>query len=544
MSHKKPIEFTINVPTHDGSEKIVIEAGTSVIFVGANGSGKTRLSTVIENNLQLNAHRISAHRALNLDPSVAKISEGTALMGLRTGYANMEQQSLTANRKRSRWGGNEAVALLNDFDYLIQALFAEQANKSLETHKKNRSGDYSPAEPTKFESLIDIWERLLPHRKLYVSGDDIMVSITGSTDKYSASDMSDGERAIFYMLGQTLSAAQDSLIIFDEPELHVHPSIMSKLWDEIEALRTDCAFVFITHDLQFASSRVSDKYVLKSYDPTPFWEIEKVPQDSGFSEEITTLILGSRKPILFVEGSSSSLDIAIYRSCFSDWTIIPKGSCQDVIHSVVTMRNNESLTRVTCSGIIDADDYSEDDKDYLAKLGIAILPVSEIENLILMPEVSATIATLEGLSGEELNSTLTLLQEKIFGLLNSERAIESVVIRYCKRRIDRALKKIDLGEVPTISVLKNKYNNEVSSLDIDNISNEFKDRIKKAIETNDLPLLLEIYDNKGMLPLAASYLRGNQLHNFESWLIRILNSGLAPTLTSTIKSLLPEIRAQ
>ncbi|HHR5902421.1 TPA: AAA family ATPase [Providencia alcalifaciens] len=542
MSHKKPIEFTINVPTHDGSKKIVIEAGTSVIFVGANGSGKTRLSTVIENNLQLKAHRISAHRALNLNPKVDKINESSALAGLRIGHRSYAGQP--QYRSSTRWKDKAAVVLLNDFDFLIQALFAEQANTALSTHNKNRNQDYSPAEPTKFEILVKIWERLLPHRKLYVTGDDIMVSITGSDNKYSASDMSDGERAIFYMLGQTLSAAQDSLIIFDEPELHVHPSIMSKLWDEIEALRTDCAFVFITHDLQFASSRVSDKYVLKSYDPTPFWEIEKVPQDSGFSEEITTLILGSRKPILFVEGSSSSLDIAIYRSCFSDWTIIPKGSCQDVIHSVVTMRNNESLTRVTCSGIIDADDYSEDDKDYLAKLGIAILPVSEIENLILMPEVSATIATLEGLSGEELNSKLTLLQEKIFELLNSERAIESVVIRYCKRRIDRALKKIDLGEVPTISALKNKYNNEVSSLDIDNISNEFKDRIKKAIETNDLPLLLKIYDNKGMLPLAASYLRGNQLHNFESWLIRILNSGLAPTLTSTIKSLLPEIRAQ
>ncbi|WP_368940080.1 AAA family ATPase [Proteus mirabilis] len=538
------MSFTINIPTHNGSVKIVIEAGSSIIFVGANGSGKTRLSTVIENNLLLNAHRISAHRALTLDPNVAKISERTALMGLRTGYANAEQKSFTANRKRSRWSDNEAVALLNDFDYLIQALFAEQANKSLETHKKIRSGDHSSAEPTKFELLIDIWERLLPHRKLYVSGDNIMVSITGSDDKYSASNMSDGERAIFYMLGQTLSAVQDSLIIFDEPELHIHPSIMSKLWDEIEALRPDCAFVFITHDLQFASSRVSDKYVLKSYDPTPFWDIEKVPQDSGFSEEITTLILGSRKPILFVEGSSSSLDIAIYRSCFSDWTIIPKGSCQDVIHSVATMRNNESLTRVTCSGIVDADDYSEDDKQFLAELGIATLPVSEIENLILMPEVSTAIARHEGYSSEELIGRLNSLREQIFALLNSTAAIENVVIRYCKRRIDRALKKIDLSGAETISALKDKYNEEISSLDIDNIGREIRGRIEDAIQHNDLPLLLKNYDNKGMIALAATNLKRCRLQDFESWLVRILNNGSIPDLTSTIKSLLPEIHAQ
>ncbi|WP_272524264.1 MULTISPECIES: AAA family ATPase [unclassified Providencia] len=536
------MSFTINIPTHNGSEKIVIEAGSSIIFVGANGSGKTRLSIIIENDLELKAHRISAHRALSLNPGVKKISESSALAGLRIGYE--EYDGMPQYRSSRRWNNNEAVALLNDFDYLIQALFAEQANIALSTHNKNRNQDYSPAEPTKFEILVKTWEHLLPHRNLYVSGDDIMVSKTGCNNKYSARDMSDGERAIFYMIGQTLMAANDSLIIFDEPELHVHPSIMSKLWDEIEALRPDCAFVFITHDLQFASSRVSDKYVLKSYDPTPFWEIEKVPQDSGFSEEITTLILGSRKPILFVEGSSSSLDIAIYRSCFTDWTIIPKGSCQDVIHSVVTMRNNKSLTRITCSGVVDADDYSEGDKQYLAELGIAVLPVSEIENLILMPEVSAVIARYEGYSNKALDEKLTSLSEKIFSQLNSTVAIENVIIRYCKRRIDRALKKIDLSGAETISALKDKYNEEISSLDIDNIGREIKGRIEEAIQNKDLPLLLKNYDNKGMIALAATNLKSCRLQDFESWLVRVLNNGSIPDLTSTIKSLLPEIQAQ
>lgn len=534
--------FTINIPTHNDNEQIIVEAGSSVVFVGANGSGKTRLSTVIENDLQLNAHRISAHRALNLNPTVAKISEHSALMGLRTGYAN--QSAAIVHRKGSRWSGNEAIALLNDFDFLIQALFAEQSNKSLETHKKCRSGDYSPAEPTKFEILKDIWERLLPHRSLHISGDDILVSITGTNNKYSASDMSDGERAIFYMLGQTLSAAQDSLIIFDEPELHIHPSIMSRLWDEIESLRPDCAFVFITHDLEFASSRVSDKYVLKSYDPAPCWEIEKIPRNSGFSEELTTLILGSRKPILFVEGSGSSLDISIYRSCFTGWTIIPKGSCEEVIHSVVTMRRNASLTRITCSGIVDADDYSEEDKTYLSGLGIATLPVSEIENLILLPEVSSAIAIHEGLSGDDLTTCLSTLSDKIFQLLNTEKSIEDVVVRYCRRRIDRTLKKVDLSSAETILTLKDKYNEETSSLDIESIARQSRERIASAIETNDLSLLLKNYDNKGMLALAATYLKRCRLQDFESWLVRMLNNNSIPGLTSAIKSYLPEVHAQ
>ena len=534
--------FNIKVPMLDEQKEILINEGSSVVFVGANGTGKTRLATHIEKTLNLNAHRISAHRALSLNPSVPKISENLALLGLRTG--NAADNAQVAHRDGSRWGRKGAVHLLNDFDFLVQALFAEQSNKSLETHKKVRSGDSSPAEPTKFEILIDIWERLLPHRKLHISGDDILVSVTGEEETYSGSEMSDGERAVFYMLGQTLVAAENSLIIFDEPELHVHRSIMAKLWDELESLRPDCAFVFITHDLEFASSRVADKYVIRQYNSRPYWNIEEVPSDTGFDEGLTTLILGSRKPILFVEGTNSSLDIAIYRSCFTEWTIVPKGSCEEVIHSVVTMRRNANLTRITCSGIVDADDYSQEDQEYLQSLGIATLPVSEIENLILLPGISSVIAQSEGHAGDELNEMLNNLADAIFNSLNSARAIEKVVARYCKRRIDRLLKKIDLSEADTIEVLAEKYTQQTASLDIENIAQEATSRINQAIENKDLPLLLANYDNKGMMAFAATHLKGCSRSNFEHWLVRVLRNNNVQGLVESIQEMLPDIEPQ
>lgn len=534
--------FNINVPTLDEIKNIQIEPGSSVVFVGANGTGKTRLATHIENTLSLNAHRISAHRALTLDPSVAKISENNALLGLRTGYAHEEADA--RYRNNHRWKKKGSVHLLNDFDFLVQALFAEQSNKALETHKKVRSGDNSDAEPTKFEILSDIWERLLPHRKLHVAGDDIQVSVIGEQTLYSGSDMSDGERAVFYMVGQTLVAASDSLIIFDEPELHVHRSIMAKLWDELESVRPDCAFVFITHDLEFASSRVADKYVLREYNSRPYWVIEKVPVDTGFDEELTTLILGSRKPILFVEGTNSSLDIAIYRSCFTEWTIVPKGSCEEVIHSVVTMRRNSSLTRITCSGIVDSDDYSQEEKDYLLSLGIATLPVSEIENIILLPSICRVIAESEGHVGSKLEAKLTGLAEAILVLLNTEKAVENVVVRYCRRRIDRLLKKIDLSDSETVVALSEKYSQKTQSLNIENIAQEATTRINQAIENKDIELLLSIYDNKGMMALAAAHLKSCRLNDFESWLVRVLRNNNVQGLIDTIQDTLPEIEAQ
>jgi energy-coupling factor transporter ATP-binding protein EcfA2 len=531
-----------SVPTSNGPTEFAIEPGTSLIFVGANGGGKTRLAAHIEQELQLNAHRISAHRALNLNPKVQKVSEQEALSSLRIGV-----RSGTADyrsRAGSRWQRHEAVALLQDFDSLIQAMFAEQANRALKTHIAVRNNDCSPPPLTQFERLEEIWKRLLPHRQLHFSGDDIQVSAREGTARYTASEMSDGERAIFYLVGQTLVAANDTILIFDEPELHVHRSVMGKLWDELEAARPDCGFIFITHDLEFAAARTAQKYVIRDYDATPRWTIEGVPEDTGFDEEIATLILGSRRPILFVEGTGGSLDKAIYRCCFPEWTVIPRGSCEQVIHSVVTMRHNSHLTRVTCSGIVDADDHNEEDISKLRRLGIQVLPVSEIENIILLPAVSRAIAESNSYHGKELENKLEDLKSAIFTTLNSSSAIDVVVTRYCRRRIDRLLKKIDLSTAANVEEIKSEYHSRTISLRIDEIAQDATARIEDAMQQRDLPKLLANYDNKGLMIEAARHLKGMKKSDFESWLLRVLRNDSAPAVVHAIRDCLPQIEAQ
>lgn len=53
------MSFEISIPNIDSAEtKITFELGDSTIFVGANGSGKTRLAVFIEKALGEKAHRI------------------------------------------------------------------------------------------------------------------------------------------------------------------------------------------------------------------------------------------------------------------------------------------------------------------------------------------------------------------------------------------------------------------------------------------------------------------------------------------------------
>lgn len=530
--------FRIDIPTMEGEESLSLEAGSSIIIVGANGAGKTRLATYIEDSLADKAHRIAAHRALSLNPTVSKISEKQALLALKTGLNSPNAQLI--HRKGQRWKDNAPVSLLNDFDFLLQALFAEQTNRSLKTHKMVRSGGCSSAIATKFEVLTETWQKLLPHRELHISGDDIQVSVTGSNTQYSASDMSDGERAVFYILGQVLVAEQDSLLIFDEPELHVHKSIMSKLWDELEAIRPDCAFLFITHDLDFACTRVATKYVISEYQPTPSWCINLVPKDTGFDENLVTLILGSRKPILFVEGGKNSLDLATYRSCYPEWTVVPRGSCEQVIHSVVTMRQNTSLTRITCSGIVDADDYCDADISYLSELGIEALPVSEIESIFLLPSVAEAILQMEDFTGSELEAKHQAFVDAVFSSVK-DKQVNEVVLRHCRRRIDRALKKVDLGNSTSVEELNENLQTEVSTLDIASMATSKKEAISSSMTNRDLALFLQHFDNKGLMALAASQLKGCRLNDFEQWLVRSLSSPKESLITLAIKSVLPRI---
>jgi energy-coupling factor transporter ATP-binding protein EcfA2 len=535
--------FNFGIPGLAQATPIAIEVGSSVIFVGANGSGKTRLAVHIEEAVGERAHRISAHRALNLNPAVPKIRGAEALRKLRFGWD--AEQATIAHRASNRWSNSKpAVAMLNDFDSLLQALFADQSVTTLETHTKYRSGTLTKATATKFEILSEIWQRLLPHRQLIISGDDIKVSAVGLAESYPASDMSDGERAIFYLIAQALVAADSSLLVVDEPELHVHPSIMSSLWDEIEAARKDCAFLFITHDLHFAADRAAEKYIIRSYDPKPSWTVERVPEGTGFSEEVTTLILGSRRPILFVEGAGTSLDLAIYRCCYPQWTVIPRGSCEQVVHAVVTMRANAQLTRITCAGIVDADDYTVDEIQYLNGLGVFPLPVSEVENLILLPEVSSTIAQLEGFEGAELEQQLSRLKAAIFATLQSPAAVAEVVVRFCRRRIDRTLKKIDLSGPKSVADLITEYGAQTASLDVAGLAAGANHKIQDALADGDLHSLLTIYDNKGLLALAAQHLKQARLATFEAWLTRMLrDEARAPDLAAALKAVLPTVQA-
>ena len=535
---------TLSIPPQNF--QLTLAAGQTTIVVGANGSGKTRLAVWIEEQLGADAHRIAAHRALALDPGVPKISQKASEFKLRTGLSQLQPEEHWQNipdwRTGNRWNSKAATILLNDFDALVQSLFAEQNNAALETHNAAHDGSLGCPKLSKFQRLQAIWERILPSRRLIVTGDDIQVTaIEAEEATYSATELSDGERAVFYMVAQALFAVDGGTLIFDEPELHMHRAVLSRLWDELEATRSDCAFVLITHDLEFAASRSGEKLVLRGYRAPGQWDVEEVPADTPFDEQLTTLILGSRRPVLFVEGDGGSLDLAVYRACYPNFTILPRGGCEQVIHAVRTMRANSTLTRVTCAGLVDADSRSPDDVQRLFEMGILVLPVAEIENLFALPTVATAILQEDSHDDTDQSARLGRLTDRLFAEAEKPNVQTDVVLRACRRRIDRMLKQVDLSDVADEHVLEESLQSRVAELGVISLAAEIRTSLQAAIAIRDLPALLAIYDGKDrVLSETAGVLRNNRLDVFVGWVTRVMKDPAKPTLRDAIATLLPQ----
>lgn len=538
----------VNIPRKDNSNlELTLKAGKTTIIIGANGSGKTRLAVYLEDKLGEKAHRIAAHRALNLNPNIEKIPEVKAKQGLF--YGNPEWATNISQRKSARWNNKSSTYLLNDFDRLIQYLFAQQTTLAVENHQKRNRGEEITNSETKLDILQEVWERLLPLKKLHITADDIRVSSIGiESADYSASEMSDGERAVFYILGQVLSANEGSILIFDEPELHIHKSIISNLWDEIEKLRPDCSFLMITHDIEFAATRVAKKYVIRNYYSNPAWDISEIP-DSELDEQTITLILGSRKPILFVEGEKTSLDMETYRLCYPEWTVIPKGSCKDVIQAVSSLRKlNEDMPilNIRCAGIVDRDTRDSSQIQELEEQGIKVLRYSEIENIFSLSSVANEVLKIEGFTNSELTNKQEQFKVKLLGHIKNELSgdkLEEFVIKRIHRRIDTYLKNIDLSSTQNSNEMKGKLIYEVSFLTDSKINewiSEMRNEIQAYINDEDIDGLLCIYENKGLLAKTASILAGTSKSNFEDWLMRQMRS-TNNSLLQVIKSILPEL---
>lgn len=455
------------------------------------------------------------------------------------GYRNLEASVI--NKLGSRWGANPSVRLLDDFNQLMVYLFSEYSQVTSDYFKKAQASKRKPRiPPTKLGTLQKIWERTLPQRQLQIGSGAVRVTVPdGSGDSYPGSQMSDGERVVFYLIGQALAAPESAFLIIDEPEIHLHRSIQARLWDEIEAARPDCLFIYMTHDLSFAASRTSaTKIWLKSYDSSG-WDWSLVPTDTGFPDELLLELLGSRRPILFVEGERDGLDHRIYRHLYPDHSVHPVGSCGNVIHCTRSFQAVHDLHENECRGIIDRDQRDDREVSYLASRGVHALAFSTIEALLLAEPVLERVA--KHLLKEDPKATVESVKNLVFETLRESR--EEAVLKRVRWRIDRKLKKVD-ANAKSRKALKEGLDMAFRGLKVDGMARTASKRIGTILRQKNYEAALKTLQQKGLLHKAA------RLFNMDyDGYLTLVAGGIAeggdwPGLRKEMRKLAPKIKVK
>ncbi|WP_208866390.1 hypothetical protein [Paraburkholderia lacunae] len=98
-----------------------IEVEQSIVLVGANGSGKTRLGTWLDlySPQRMTTFRISAQKSLVMPDNSVIISTSRAESDLLYGYSDIEEVQQETHKMVTRWGGKGAIYPLADFGKLL-----------------------------------------------------------------------------------------------------------------------------------------------------------------------------------------------------------------------------------------------------------------------------------------------------------------------------------------------------------------------------------------------------------------------------------------
>lgn len=478
---------------------------SNVVLIGANGCGKTTFANSIREELEKtnNGIVIPAQKLL-IFPTYSSIPLS------KTAHEDFEKrQKLFLDDKQTYTAAKNddhpytlAKEYSEELRILVSALIAERLERRNEYCSSINDGDIVSVKDfsSTIDEVINIWNFLIEHRTLECDS-SCTLSIRYKDKKYSAYRMSDGEREIFYVVGRVLLAKNASLLIIDEPELHLHKAILNKLWDILEAKRNDCMFIYLTHDVDFAATRIAQKCWLKSYSPTPFesWDIEPI-EDSEIPETLLYKLLGSRKQILFCEGKKGSLDRQIFEILFPKYTIIPLSSCKDVI-SYTRAFNKIKDIYGKATGIIDRDFRTEEQLKELEQDRILVYGVAEIENLFLTKEF------LEGFAKYKHEPfDFETIQSKVIELLSKN--MEEQVSWFVSNKINYYFKEgIHLKKGKNKEQINSLFNDFIAQIKVNDWYIERDNELNKIVEFKDYEKCIQVYNNKGLHSIVEQFFK-------------------------------------
>lgn len=467
----------------------------NIVAIGANGSGKTLLSRKFQDSLKNNGVVIPAQRILF-------IKEFEFISNPNKTSSDLKENQKTIKTNKTQ---EELLHLRKEFAVVLNNLLSENTaigNKfRKESIESKEEGKEPPIPPkTNLDLTLEIWNSLIIHRQLSCEdGVNIVAEYSGGRS-YNIGQLSEGEKVILYLISHVLQAPRNGFIVIDEPEMYLHKTIITKLYNELEKHRSDCLFIYLTHDLEFAASRNDAKKIwIKSYQHQGIWHIENIENDE-IPEQLLIELLGSNKNLLFCEGTKGSIDEKIYNILFPHFTIIPTGNCFQVINQTKAF-NRLRYTNTKAFGLIDSDNHSAKRLSAIKKDNIYSFNVVEPENLLLDEDFLLALAQ-KNMKGE---TEVDNIKNEVIEELKKDKEFQ--VSNYISARIDYYFKDSNLKKGNNLEQIKSNYELFNENIKIQEWYNERVGFIDKIVEERDFRKALSIFNHKGLKNIVNRHFR-------------------------------------
>lgn len=432
--------ISLNVPTPTGST-LVLSASPDkpLLIVGRNGVGKSAL-----------VHRIAA-----------QVANSIYLPGARPSYFPNENSSLTpAGRKQleknlltwdrqpdSRWqqpsGTSRNEKAIHDLTN-AELQFNYDAAKEIKRDGRDSS---AIARLQAALSPLDRVNAILSQANLPITVEIESSELKAVRDgrRFSIARASDGERTALVLVSEVVAAPNESVFLIDEPELHLHRAIIVPLLSAIIRENPKSTFVVSTHELElvYALPDASVAVIRNCSWPSLNdcrWDVDEIPSAGSIPEDLRIDILGSRRKILFVEGTNTSLDSPFYALLFPSASVRSRENCREVERAVTGLLATKDIHHADAVGMVDGDGMSPVQiSDFQAK-NVYPLPVYSVESLYYAEEVILAIAARQAETfGTAPDVLVAEARAEAIKTLISEDTISHLASKVAEREIRDAL---------------------------------------------------------------------------------------------------------
>jgi len=445
--------ITVEVPTTDEIPlRLDLLPGQALYIVGPNGSGKSQLIHHFAQALKsMPIVRLLAYRQ-NWVSNDAPEMTASGRITTEKRIQDWGQQEDAVYREGGQTGQRIQVAMArfvaSERRHADDVLKAPEHQKiSVEEARKKR---LSP-----LNRLNSLLRRGTFDFDLVIADDDkVLAKKTATSEPFGFSRLSDGERNGVFMALDVLSVDKGSVVIIDEPERHLHRSIAVPLIQALLDERPDCYFVIATHEVALPVEGSGQTLILRGCSWTKEritgWDADILAADSSLPEDLKVAILGSRRRVLFVEGSpDDSLDRPLYALLLPEFTVHAKGNSKAVRAAVSGLRDTMDEHHSEAYGLIDGDDLNPDLISKLEANSVYVLPFSAVESFYYgtfgIEAVAARVAK-EGQTSESASAAIDVAMREL--------SKEDVKADLMMRRVERRLRNKVLSEIPKREELK------------------------------------------------------------------------------------------